>query len=88
MRAGTVIDVSLCVEISVMVVDQFPYLWDHVLTGETGKKSMLVRQQRLLPPHAHTPSVVLQMEVKEASDMQNRFCIFIFPPSFFQSPNP
>ena len=32
---GTVLDISLCVDISVIVVDQFPFLWDFVLTGET-----------------------------------------------------
>ena len=31
---GTVLEISLCVKISVTVVDQFPYLWDFVLTGE------------------------------------------------------
>ena len=33
--SGTVLEISLCVEVSVFVVDQFPYLWDFVLTGET-----------------------------------------------------
>ena len=33
--SGTVLEISLCVEVSVIVVDQFPYLWDFVLTGET-----------------------------------------------------
>ena len=32
--SGTVLEVSLCVEVSVIVVDQFPFLWDFVLTGE------------------------------------------------------
>ena len=32
--SGTVLEISLCVEVSVIVVDQFPYLWDFVLTGE------------------------------------------------------
>ena len=31
---GTVLEVSLCLEVSVIVVDQFPFLWDFVLTGE------------------------------------------------------
>ena len=34
-QSGTVLETSLCVEVSVVVVDQFPYLWDFVLTGET-----------------------------------------------------
>ena len=33
--ADTVLEISLCVEVSVVVVDQFPFLWDFVLTGET-----------------------------------------------------
>ena len=32
--SGTIVEVSLCVEVSVVMVDQFPYLWDFVLTGE------------------------------------------------------
>ena len=32
--SGTVLEISLCVEVSVVVVDQFPFLWDFVLTGE------------------------------------------------------
>ena len=31
--SGTVLEISLCVEVSVVVVDQFPYLWDFVLAG-------------------------------------------------------
>ena len=34
--SGTVLEISLCVEIWVTAVDQFPYLWDFVLTGEMG----------------------------------------------------
>ena len=33
--SGTVVEISLCLEVSVTVVDQFPYLWDFVLIGET-----------------------------------------------------
>ena len=32
--SGTVLEISLCVEVSLIVVDQFPFLWDFVLTGE------------------------------------------------------
>ena len=32
---GTVLETSLCVEVSVVVIDQFPHLWDYVLIGET-----------------------------------------------------
>ena len=33
--SGTVLEISLCLEVPVIVVDQFPFLWDFVLTGET-----------------------------------------------------
>ena len=32
---GTVLETSLCVEVSVIVVDQFPVLWDFVLVNST-----------------------------------------------------
>ena len=32
---GAVMDVSLCVEVSLNVVDQFPFLWDFVIMGAT-----------------------------------------------------
>ena len=34
MPSGVVLEVSLCVEVSAVVVDQFPFLRDFVLTGE------------------------------------------------------
>ena len=36
--SGTVLEISLCVEVSVVVVDQFPVLWDFVLIGVTAQK--------------------------------------------------
>ena len=33
--SGTVLEVSLCIEVSVIVVDQFPFLWDFVLIDST-----------------------------------------------------
>ena len=29
--SGTVVEISICVEVSVIVVDQFPFLWDFVI---------------------------------------------------------
>ena len=34
-KPGSILEISICVEVSVVVVDQFSYLWDFVLTGET-----------------------------------------------------
>ena len=31
--SGTVVDISLCLEVSLFVVDQFPFLWDFVLVA-------------------------------------------------------
>ena len=36
--AGTILEISLCVEMSLNVVDQFPALWDFVLIGTTMQK--------------------------------------------------
>ena len=33
--SGAVVEISLCLEVPFLVVDQLPYLWDFVLTGET-----------------------------------------------------
>ena len=33
-KPDSILEVSLCVEISLVSVDQFPFLWDFVLTGE------------------------------------------------------
>ena len=43
MPPDAVLEVSLCVEVSVVVVDQFPYLWDYVLIGETDRVRARVR---------------------------------------------
>ena len=56
--AGTILDISLCVKVSVVVVDQFPFLWDFVLTGET-ENEYTGCQQTSASPRAHTPHVCL-----------------------------
>ena len=33
--SGAVVEISLCLVVPLVVVDQLPYLWDFVLTGET-----------------------------------------------------
>ena len=33
--SGAILEISLCLEVPVVVVDQFPYFWDFVLTRET-----------------------------------------------------
>ena len=50
--SGAVLEVSLCVEMPVTVVDQFPFLWDFVLTGEIEDeyRYMLFNNRLLSPP--------------------------------------
>ena len=33
--SGAVLEISLCLDVPVIVVDQFPFLWDFVLTRKT-----------------------------------------------------
>ena len=42
--AGTVLEISRCVEVSVAVVDQFPYLWDFVIMGQTTTQTVCARE--------------------------------------------
>ena len=72
---GTVLETSRCVEVSVIVVDQFPFLWDFVLTGET-ENEHTVCQQTSVSSRANTPPVSLQIKAKEISGHTlNGFCV-------------
>ena len=72
--SGTVLEISLCVEVSVVVVDQFPYLWDFVLTGET-ENDHTSCQQTSASSRAHT-ACVLQIKAKRIlENLLRRFCI-------------
>ena len=54
--SGTVLEVSLCLEVPVLAVEQFPFLRDFVLTCKIEDESTLF-YNRLLHPHAHMPPV-------------------------------
>ena len=69
--SGTVVEISLCVEVSVNVVDQFPFLWDFVLVNATAQvcaredaevcwqPSILIRTHIPVPnPAGMPPSVI------------------------------
>ena len=34
--SGVILEISLCLDLPVIIVDQFPFLWDFVLTREMG----------------------------------------------------
>ena len=62
-QSGTVLEISLCVETWATVVDQFPYLWDFVLIGETEKENTGC-QQTNASSCAHTPCCVFVDKVQ------------------------
>ena len=73
--SGTVLEISLCVEVSLNIVNQFPVLWDFVLIGET-ENDRTGCQQTSASSRAHA-ACVLQIKAKEIllENLLNRFCI-------------
>ena len=55
--SGTVLEVSLCLEVSVMFVDQLPFLRDFVLTGEM-ENGYTSCQQTSACSRAHTACIL------------------------------
>ena len=72
--SGTVLEVSLSLELSVVAVEQFPFLRDFVLTGEMENEHTGC-QQTSAPSRAHT-ACVLQIKAKRIlENLLRRFCI-------------
>ena len=85
--SGTVLEISLCVEVSVIVVDQFPYLWDFVLTGEMGN-GYTGSQQTFAASRAHTACVFVDQGEGTVGESAERVLHFIHPLTLCQCPNP
>ena len=51
--SGTVLDISLCVEVSVVVVDQFPVLWDFVIMSATTQRQTVCVPRDANPVYAY-----------------------------------
>ena len=89
--SGSVLEISLCLEVSVSVVDQFPYLWDFVLTysvliGETGRVySLLSRQHTSAFSRAHTACVFADQGEGNIGGHAERVSFFISPFAFTHS---
>ena len=81
--SGTVLEVSLCLEVSVIAVQLFPVLRDFVLTGQTENLHTGVANNAALP-HTNTPPVLLQTPAGNL----NGYLYFISPLMLFQCPNP
>ena len=87
--SGTVLEVSLCLEVSVVVVDQFPFLWDFVLTGE------MENEYRILVDCCQYTSASLRThrlcfaEQDEANigELAEQVLYFIYPLTLFRCAN-
>ena len=85
--SGTVLEISLCLEVPVVFVDQFPFLWDFVLTGETENEHTWC-QQTLASSRAHTGCVFADQGEVNIGERTDRVLYFISPLTLFQCPNP
>ena len=77
--SGTVLEISVCLEVSLIVVDQFPYLWDFVITGETENGYTICCQHTSSSSRPHTACVF-------ADKYQGKVLHFIYPFTLFQCP--
>ena len=53
--SGAVLEISLCLEVPLVVVDQLPFFWDFVLTGETENEYNWLPMDWCLPARTHHP---------------------------------
>ena len=85
--SGTVLEVSLCLEVSVMVVDQLPFLWDFVLTGimEHGYTSCM---QTSTSSRAHTVCVFAEQGEANIGEIAEQVLCFVSSLALFKYPNP
>ena len=91
--SGTVLEVSLCLEVSLIVVDQFPFLWDFVLTGET-ENDHTGCQQTSASSRTHTACVFADQDKGNIGEHAERVLYFhfstrslpIFKPVIIQNP--
>ena len=84
---GTVLEISLCLEVSVRVVDQFPYLWDFVLPGET-QNECTGCQQTSASSRAHTACAFADQGEGNIGERAERVSFFISPLTLCQYLNP
>ena len=58
--SGAVLDISLCVKVSVVVVDQFPVLWDFVIFGATKPQTVCTREDAEV---CWQPSILIRINI-------------------------
>ena len=86
--SGAVLEISRCLEVSVGAVDQFPFLWDFVLTGET-EKEYTGCQQIFFSSRAHTVYAFADQGEGNIGERAERVLyFFISPLAISRCPNP
>ena len=83
--SGAVLEISLCLEVSVIVLDQFPFVWDFALTGETENEYKVFQPVS----RSHTAYVFADQgegNIGERAELVLYF--FVSPITLFQSSNP
>ena len=84
--SGTVLVVSLCVEVPVIAVDQFPFLWDFVLTGETQNVNGGC-QSPGVSSCLHSACVFAAQDEGKVRELPKWVLYFISPLALLQCPN-
>ena len=86
-RPGSILEISPCVEVSLNVVDQLPFLWDFVLTGETENEHTGC-QQTSASSRSHTDCVFADQDEVNIGERAGQVLYFISPLPLFPCPNP
>ena len=83
--SGTILEISLCLEVSVSVVDQFPFLRDFVLTGEPENEYSDCQDFCLL---SHITCVFADQGERNTRERAEQVSYSISPFTLLQCPNP
>ena len=86
-QSGAVLEISLCLKMPVVVIDQFPYLWDFVLTRET-ENVHAGWQWTGASSRAHAACVFAGQGEGKIPAHAEWVRYFISPVTLFECPNP
>ena len=86
-RPGSILEFSVCVKVSVFVVDQLPFLWDFVLTGEMEYEHTGCQPIAFLFTYTHRLYFADQGEVN-VGERAGQVLYFISPLPLLQCPKP
>ena len=60
---NAILDISPCVKVSIIVIDQFPVLWDFVLFGATEPQTVCAREDAVV---CWQPSILIRKNISVA----------------------